>query len=181
VSLTGSASGTVTSTAGGIICPGLCTATLGGGIPVTLTATPLPGAEFREWRGACAGQPATCTLTPVALTTTTAVFKQVFTNDPLVAQSTPIKAAHFTELREAINILRANCQCGLGAFAWSGTAPAPGGAVRAAHLTDLRTALDAAYFKVNNTHLTFESVQAGTTPINASHLTELRNLVRGLE
>jgi hypothetical protein len=51
VSLAGSASGMVTSNAGGIICPGICTATLGSGIPITLTATPLPGADFREWRG----------------------------------------------------------------------------------------------------------------------------------
>ncbi|HYX68503.1 MAG TPA: hypothetical protein VE825_05185, partial [Terriglobales bacterium] len=68
----------------------------------------------------------------------------------------------------------------LGAFAWSTAVPTTGGAVLTAHLTDLRAALDAVYFKAKNTHLTFDSIQAGTT-IKVSHLNELRTYVRGLE
>jgi uncharacterized repeat protein (TIGR02543 family) len=53
----------------------------------------------------------------------------VFTDDPLVTDTTPIKAVHFTELLTAITTLRTT-RYGLGAFGWTGTAPAAGGSVR---------------------------------------------------
>jgi subtilisin family serine protease len=105
----------------------------------------------------------------------------VFTDDPLAGQSTPIKAIHFTELRDAINALRARYS--LGALIWSGTAPAPGGTVSASHLTDLRAALTLAYLKAGRLApgYTDSTIAAGVTVIQASHLSELRALVRGLE
>jgi len=116
-----------------------------------------------------------------AAKTVTAVFSKVFTDDPLVVHSTPIKAVHFTELREAINTLRALYS--LPAFAWTAPAPAPGGSVKAAHLTDLRTALTPVYHAVKGTDPTYTdaSIAAGTTVIKASHLSELRTFVRNLE
>ena len=47
----------------------------------------------------------------------TAVSLLAFSDDPIAAQSTPIKAVHFTELRTAINARRA--ARGLAPFAWT--------------------------------------------------------------
>jgi hypothetical protein len=181
VTLAGSASGTVTSNVGGISCPGTCTTNLGGGTPVILTESPGAGASFKEWRGPCTGSTPTCNLIMDAAKTATAVFSKLFTDDPLVAQSTLIKAVHFTELREAINTLRAHYN--LAAFAWSGVAPAPGGTVSAAHLPDLRTALTDAYVAASRPAPTYtdSTITVGQTTIKASHLSELRSLVRALE
>jgi hypothetical protein len=52
---TGSGSGTVTSTPGGIDCGSTCTHSYDVGAPVTLTATPAAGSTFGGWSGACAG------------------------------------------------------------------------------------------------------------------------------
>lgn len=105
----------------------------------------------------------------------------IFTDDPLVGQSTPIKAIHLTELRDTISALWAKYS--LGAFVWSGTAPAPGGTVSASHLTDLRAALTQAYLKAGrlSPSYTDPTIAAGLTLIQASHLNDLRALVRGLE
>ena len=53
VSLTGS--GTVTSTDGGINCPGTCGNSYPNNTPVTLNAAPTPGWTFAGWSGACSG------------------------------------------------------------------------------------------------------------------------------
>jgi hypothetical protein len=47
--------GTVTSSVGGISCPGTCTATRATGDVVTLTPTAAAGSTFTGWTGACAG------------------------------------------------------------------------------------------------------------------------------
>ena len=105
----------------------------------------------------------------------------VFTDDPLLAKSTPIKAVHFTELLTAINTLRT--QHGLPAFNWTGTAPSPGGPVSAGRLTDLRTALTPVYHAVNGTDPTYtdSNITVGATQIKTIHLNELRTFVRGLQ
>lgn len=110
----------------------------------------------------------------------TAVFSKVFTDDPLASRVTPIKAVHFTELMDAINRVRS--LTGLTAYAWSQGAPTPGGTVLRQHLLDLRTALAQAYQAAGKPTPTYaEPIVAGQTTIKASHLTELRNLVRALE
>ncbi|HSB68895.1 MAG TPA: LamG-like jellyroll fold domain-containing protein, partial [Candidatus Methylomirabilis sp.] len=133
--------------------------------------------EARDAAGNIRRAPNTAPGTPYSV----AVGTSVFTDDPLSARSTPIKAVHFTQLLTAINTLRARYN--LPAAAWTGTAPAPGGAVRAAHLTDLRTALAQAYTAAGKTPPTYTdpSLVAGQTAMKASHLTELRTLVRALE
>jgi len=57
-----SVQGNGTVTGSGIACPGRCHASLPTGGPVTLVATPGPGAAFTGWTGACAGQGGSCTL-----------------------------------------------------------------------------------------------------------------------
>jgi hypothetical protein len=74
VTVAGSGAGTVTSSVGGINCPGTCFASLTNGTQVTLTATPGgQGSTFAGWSGACTGT-STCTLTLTSNQLVTATF-----------------------------------------------------------------------------------------------------------
>lgn len=60
----GAGSGRVSSSPGGIDCPGTCAAQFGHGTTVMLTASPSSSSSFAGWGGACAGTPfVVCTLT----------------------------------------------------------------------------------------------------------------------
>ena len=104
-----------------------------------------------------------------------------FTDDPLVP-GVPIKAVHFMELRERIDVLLE--EAGLGQFSWTdpvlqaGVTP-----VMRVHLRELRSALAAAYVVAGRAapRWTDASPPAGTTPIRAAHVTELRAAVLALE
>jgi hypothetical protein len=114
----------------------------------------------------------TVTLTGTAFT---------FTDDPVWAQITVVKAIHIFELRAAINTVRASR--GLAPFAWTDAIIAPGvTAVRAIHLTELRTALNQAYQAAGRAVPTYTdpAVGSGITAIRTSHLNELRAAVRAL-
>ena len=105
-----------------------------------------------------------------------------FTDDPLVAGVTPVRATHFRELRTRIDGLRT--QSGLSSYAWTDPALRAGVTrVRAMHLTELRTALNQAYAAAGQPRPTYSDagVRAGTTPIRAVHLNELRAAVVELE
>jgi hypothetical protein len=95
-----------------------------------------------------------------------------FTDDPLTA-GTVIKLAHITELRTAVNALRA--AAGLAPLAADPTI-AFGQTVRATHLTTLRTALSEARAAVGLSTLTF--TDSPPVLIKAVHLTEVRNGTR---
>ncbi|HYH08314.1 MAG TPA: fibronectin type III domain-containing protein [Thermoanaerobaculia bacterium] len=89
-----------------------------------------------------------------------------FTDNPLVAGSTKVKLVHVTELRNAVNSVRA--VAGLGAATFTG-----GSVVQAVHVTELRNALNAARVTLGLSALTF--TDASPTLIKATHFQEIRN------
>ena len=100
----------------------------------------------------------------------------LFTNDPLVTNTTTVKAAHLTELRTAVNAARA--AGGLSAATF--TDPSPSGvAIKATHILELRTALDAARSAIGVPSISYaNTLVAGSTPVRAVDVTELRNGVK---
>ncbi len=101
-----------------------------------------------------------------------------FTDDPLIAQVTPIKSIHFTELRQAVNALRATA--GLSPAVFTDTTLSNGMTIKAAHDQDLRVALNQARTSLGLSALTFTDsiVTAGSTKVRAVHVEELRNGVK---
>jgi hypothetical protein len=104
-----------------------------------------------------------------------------FTDHTLTPGSSTIRAIHILELRSRIDALRV--RFGLAAFAYAGASLTPGTSViLLQHLDDLRTALSQAYVASGRAALIFsESPAAGTTPIRAAHVAELRAAVIALE
>jgi hypothetical protein len=104
-----------------------------------------------------------------------------FTDDPLVAGTTPIRVVHITELRSRVNALRA--RFGLNSYSFSDPTLTAGiTPVRASHITELRAALQDVYVAANRLPpvYTDPSLPAGTL-IRAVHITELRNAIVGVE
>jgi hypothetical protein len=100
-----------------------------------------------------------------------------FTDDPIAAMSTSVKAIHFTQLRTAVNAMRAAAS--LGALASDPTVTA-GGIVRAHHITDLRAGLDEARTLIGLAALSYTdpTLTIGATAVKETHVTELRNGVK---
>ncbi len=73
VSRAGAGAGTVTSSAGGILCGASCQTRLPSGASVTLTAAPAASSTFAGWGGDCVGTGA-CVVTMTADRTVTATF-----------------------------------------------------------------------------------------------------------
>ncbi|HXH95057.1 MAG TPA: hypothetical protein VNN25_26015 [Thermoanaerobaculia bacterium] len=100
-----------------------------------------------------------------------------FTDDPLIAATTPTKAVHVTELRQAVNAMRATA--GLGAASFTDASLA-GVAVKATHIQELRTALNQARTTLGISAITFTdpALTAGTSILRAAHIQELRGGVK---
>jgi hypothetical protein len=103
----------------------------------------------------------------------------IFTDDPLVAGVTIVKAVHITQLRTAVNAVRTLAGLAAGSFT-DPTITVGVTAVHAANVTELRANLDEA-----RTHLglpaqpyTDGTITAGSTAIKAAHIAELRNGVK---
>ncbi|MBP8274119.1 MAG: RHS repeat-associated core domain-containing protein, partial [Acidobacteria bacterium] len=97
-----------------------------------------------------------------------------FTDDPLVAGTTMVKAVHITQLRTAINAARV--VAGLTAATWTDTLTADTTVIKPVHVTELRTALSAVYTALGVTPPTFTdaTLPVDTALIKAVHLQELR-------
>ena len=98
-----------------------------------------------------------------------------FTDDPLQPGVTPIKVVHLTELRGAIESLRA--RYGVPPTTWTDAALSPGVTpARAVHLAELRSALDGVYAAALRTPPVYTGPppSAGVTVITAAHIAELR-------
>jgi hypothetical protein len=152
----GTATGTTSWTAGGIVLQS-------GANVLTVTAKDAAGN------------------TKAAVLTVTLTGTFTFTDTPLLAQSTRIKAVHIAELRAAIDSKRvAN---GLASFAWTDPTLTPGSTpAKVVHVTELRTALNQVYQAAGRTLPTYSdpSVVARVTVIKAIHVTELRTAVSAL-
>ena len=100
-----------------------------------------------------------------------------FTDDPIVAGRTPVRAVHFTELRTRIDALRV--AHGLGRFPWTDpTLTAGVTPLRGTHMTELRTALRQAYAAAGRS--TGFTTDRARGPIYAWHINELRRAVETL-
>jgi hypothetical protein len=99
-----------------------------------------------------------------------------FTDDPLVAQSTVVKALHITQLRTAVNAVRALAGLGAGSF----TDPTLTSAIviKAAHVTDLRGALDPARSNLGLPTVSYTDAPLAGVAVKAIHLQELRTAVK---
>jgi len=185
LTVTTSGPGSVASSPSGVSCGTTCVAGFQPGTTVTVTATAGAGATFSGWSGTCTGTSAFCVVAMTAFRTVTATFTTTFggafADDPLVVNSTPIKAIHVTDLRLAID--RARARRALAAFAWTDPVIAPGATpIKALHVAQMRTALTQAYQAAGLTPPGFSdpSLAAGSTPVRAAHIAELRAAVLAL-
>jgi hypothetical protein len=96
-----------------------------------------------------------------------------FTDDPLVAQTTVVKAEHITQLRTAVNAVRA--LAGLSAVSFTiDPALTAGILIKAPHVSDLRTALDPARSALGLPALSYTDSTLSGVNVKAAHLQELR-------
>jgi hypothetical protein len=100
-----------------------------------------------------------------------------FSDDPLVARATIVRAQHLLELRDAINERRA--RLGLQAFNFSDP-PIAGKPIGAEHVLEVRAALAEAVARAERTLPATEPITKRSTIIKASHMSDLRVAVEAL-
>jgi hypothetical protein len=156
------------------------TRSAGGQPPVTIaspTSTPYVDGNvatgttyvYRVRAISSSGQPSPYSNPDIATT-------MVFTDEPLVAGSTVIKAAHLTELRTAVNAVRATA--GLTAVTFAEPVSA-GVVIKAAHIEELRTALSTARSTIGVAPVAYtNSLVARSTLVRAADVTEIRGGVK---
>jgi RHS repeat-associated protein len=99
----------------------------------------------------------------------------VFTDDPLLPGETTVQAVHITELRTAIDQLRA--RAGLAAANWQETVSV-GGLIRATPIQELRSRLDEALSALQLTTGGYSPGLSLGQPILAVHIQELRDRIK---
>ncbi len=111
---------------------------------------------------------------PGAMSATDTATTIIFTDDPVVAGSTIISAVHLTQLREAVNALRAAASMGNATF--TDPSLAAGSIIRTVHIQELRDALAPARSTLGLPALTFTdpTLTQELTPVKAVHVEELR-------
>jgi hypothetical protein len=103
-----------------------------------------------------------------------------FTDEPVVAGSSVIRAVHITELRGRIDALR--IRFGLPVFRWTDETLIPGTAtIRAQHITELRMALAKVFARATVTPPTCTDPSlAPSVPVKAVYIEQLRAAVLAL-
>lgn len=114
-----------------------------------------------------ATKPHQVSVTPVSL--------PAFTDDPLVAGITIIKAIHLSEVRDAVNMMRA--RAGLVAATWTDAA-ASSLTVKAVHVTELRNALTPALTALMRSATYTDPNLAPGNIIKALHIQEIRDYTK---
>jgi hypothetical protein len=99
----------------------------------------------------------------------------LFTNEPLVPQTTTVQAAHLAELRTAVNAVR--LLAGHSPASFTGAA-VPGVAIAAVHVTQLRSALDAALDALGRPTGGYTNSAGAGLPIRTVHFQEIRDRVQ---
>ena len=103
-----------------------------------------------------------------------------FTDEPLQAGLTTIKAQHIVELRSRVDAVRV--AKGLPFFMWTDPSLTAGAnTIGAVHITELRAALTGAYNKANVTPPVWTDPLDVGTAITTAHIEELRSAVVALE
>lgn len=108
---------------------------------------------------------------PTSIDVATAI---TFTDNPLSAGSTLIKAQHITELRQAVNVLRAAAN--LSAANWTDSSLA-NVTLKAVHIEELRTNLDQALNALGMATSSYTDPALSGIGIKKVHVDELRNRV----
>lgn len=100
----------------------------------------------------------------------------IFTDDPLIAAVTNVRAQHLTELRQAVNAVRV--LAGLAAATW--TDPSPTGVtIKAMHLQELRNNLDQALGLLGFTVSAYtDSTLSSAISVRKAHIEELRQRLK---
>jgi ELWxxDGT repeat protein len=113
---------------------------------------------------------------PIAYAAPDVATTMLFTNDPLVARTTPVRASHLQELRIGANGLR---WFGVSADITAVTPVPVGSAIRAADLTALRADLTALRLGLGLPPIAFtDPTLTAATPIKAVHIEELRQAIK---
>jgi hypothetical protein len=102
----------------------------------------------------------------------------VFTDDPLVVGSTRAKAVHLTELRQAVDAVRA--AAGLSAGTYTDTISAGVTRIKAIHISEIRSQLDAALIALGLGAPTYTdaTLTAGVSVVKKAHVQEPRNATK---
>ncbi len=102
----------------------------------------------------------------------------MFTDDPLLAQTTTVKAAHIIELRTAVGAVRS--LAGLGAATSTDLTLNSTVLIKAIHVRELRAALDDARSALAVPALVYTDATliSGATAVKAAHISNLRNGVK---
>jgi hypothetical protein len=105
---------------------------------------------------------------------------EAFTDEPLVAGASFVRALHVTELRARVNALRA--RFGLAAAGWTDAALG-GVTIKAQHVAEVRVALQQVYSQAGVAFPAIDEpvLTTGVTPVRALHFTQLRARIKHLE
>jgi hypothetical protein len=109
-----------------------------------------------------------------------------FTENRLVSytesptNATTIRAAHFTQLRDAVNAVRKLVNPSATAFSWTDTPPQSGGAINKSHINDLRTNLRDALVALGFPSPQYDAPDPMVSgqQVKAIHVQQLRDLMK---